>query len=73
MSVSAAALYMNLRYETFAECKNPCTKMKVATKYKFKFQDRKKPKVKITFPTEVELSVETVTKSMFSTSKTMII
>ena len=49
MSVSAAALYMDLRYETFPECKIPCTKMKVATKYKFKFQDRKKPKVKITF------------------------
>ena len=68
-SVSAAALYQDLRYETFSECLNPCTKMKVATHYKFKLESQEEPKVEIIFPTEVELSVETVTKSMFSTSK----
>ena len=68
-SASAAALYMDLRYETYSECKNPCTKMKVATKYKFKLQNKKDKQVKIRFPTEIELSVETVTKSLFSTSK----
>ena len=68
-SVNAAALYMDLRYEPFSECEHPCTNMKVATKFKFKLQNQEEQKVKIIFPTEVEFSVETVTKSMFSTSK----
>ena len=68
-SASAAALYMDLRYETYSECKNPCTKMKVSTKYKFKLKNKGEQLLKIRFPTEVELSVETITKSLFSTSK----
>ena len=68
-SDSAVALYMDLRYETFSECKNPCTKMKVSAKYNFKLKDQEKQLVTIRFPTEVKLSVETVTKSLFSTSK----
>ena len=71
MSVSAAALYMDLRYESFSECENPCIKMKVATQFKFKLQNQGEQKVKIIFPTEVEFSVETVTKSIFSQSNIM--
>ena len=41
--------------------------MKVSTHYKFKFQNQEKQSVLVIFPTEVELSVETVTKSLFST------
>ena len=68
-SANAAALYWDLRYETFSECENPCTKMKVNTQFKFKYQYENTQTVQIIFPTEVELSVETVTKSLFSTSK----
>ena len=75
-SASAAAMYRDIRYETFSECENPCTKMKVNTQSKFKYiyqqklQNQEKPTVQIIFPTEVELSVDTVTKSLFSTCKT---
>ena len=69
-SVEAAALYEDLRYETFRECVKPCTEMKVSTHYKFKFQNQEKQSVIIIFPTEAELSVETVRKSLFSTSIT---
>ena len=50
--------------------------MKVNTQFKFKYkyqqklQNQEKPRVQIIFPTEVELSVDTVTKSLFSTCKT---
>ena len=72
-SVKAAALYEDLRYETFPECVKPCTEMKVSTHYKFKFQNQEKQSVIIIFPTEAELSVETVRKSLFSTSITNIV
>ena len=85
-SVAVAALYEDLRYETFNECLNPCiqmkvhylalsdlilswTQMKVSTHYKYKVQNQDKQSVMIIFPTEVESSVETVTKSLFSTGK----
>ena len=67
-------MYWDLRYENFSQCENPCTKMKVNTQFKFKYQQKlqsqEKPTVQIIFPTEVELSVDTVTKSLFSTCKT---
>ena len=44
--------------------------MKVSTHYKFKFQNQEKQSVIIIVPTEAELSVETVRKSLFSTSIT---
>ena len=68
-SVSALALYMDLIYDSFAECDNPCTTMKVTTIFKFKSQKPGKQNVEIIFPTEVEFSVDAVTKSLFSTSK----
>ena len=43
--------------------------MKVSTHYKYKVQNQDKQSVMIIFPTEVESSVETVTKSLFSTGK----
>ena len=43
--------------------------MKVSAKYNFKLKNPEKQLVTIRFPTEVGLSVETVTKSLFSTSK----
>ena len=89
-SVAVAALYEDLRYETFNECLNPCiqmkvhylalsdlilswTQMKVSTHYKYKVQNQDKQSVMIIFPTEVESSVETVTKSLFSTGKLSLI
>ena len=69
-SASAAALYYVAKYERFPECGNPCTTMKVSTQFKYKSQTDQEDKwVKIIFPRDVEFSVETVTKSMFSTSK----
>ena len=69
-SVSASDLYQDLKYEKFPECLNPCTEMKVATHFKYKSElNQKKQWVRIIFPTDVEFSEETVTKSLFSTSK----
>ena len=70
-SASAAAMYYVVKFQKFPECINPCTEMKVATHFKYKSQsDHQGDKwVKIIFPTDVEFSVETVTKSLFSTSK----
>ena len=69
-SVKAAAYYEDLRYETFPECTKPCTEMKVSTHYKFKTQKQvnQSQSVIIIFPTEVELSVETLRRSLLSTS-----
>ena len=70
----AAALYSDLKYETFSECENPCTKMKVATHYKFKLHNQNEEQTaQINFPTEIKLSVETVTQSLLSTSKLTIL
>ena len=68
-SVSASDLYQDLKYKKFPECLNPCTEMKVATHFKYKSElNQKKQWVRIIFPTDVEFSEETVTKSLFSTS-----
>ena len=69
-SALAAALYSELKYETFSECEKACTKMKVATHYKFKLHNQNEEQnAQINFPTDIKLSVETVTKSLISTSK----
>ena len=68
-SANASDLYMELRYETFSECRNPCTTMKVNNNFKYKTQKKEIEEVRIIFPSEVQLSEEIVTKSLFSTSK----
>ena len=71
-SVGASSLYKDLRYETFTECENPCTKMNVASHFKLKsstVQYHGRKYLNIRFPAKVELSVETVQKSLFSAGK----
>lgn len=69
-SFQAADLYAELRYETFSECVNPCKEMKVSTSYQFKVKDPQDTQsVVILFPTNVEVTHETVTKSLFSAGR----
>ena len=45
--------------------------MKVLTHYKYKVQNKNHKSVTIIFPTEMESTVETITKSLFSTGNVL--
>ena len=62
-SIAAADYAYTNRYASYVECTNPCTSMDVFTNQVYKYTAREDGQIAITFSKEIDVIVETLTRT----------